>query len=53
MVFWVLDLAKKVTCKNIYNWSSLKSWDKNKGYTKNKKNKYKVIAIDYGIKKIN
>ena len=46
-----LDLAKKVSCKNIYNWSSLKSWHKKKGYTKNKKNKYKVVAIDYGIKK--
>ncbi len=46
-----LDLAKKVSCKNIYNWSSLKSWDKNKGYIKNKKNRYKVVAIDYGIKK--
>ena len=46
-----LDLAKKVTCKNRYNWSSLKSWDKNKGYIKNKKNKHRVIAIDYGIKK--
>ncbi len=46
-----LDLAKKVSCKNIYHWSSLKSWDKKKGYTKNKKNKYKVVAVDYGIKK--
>ena len=46
-----LDLAKKVSCKNIYNWSSLKSWSKNNGYVKNKKNKYKVVAIDYGIKK--
>ncbi len=46
-----LDLAKKVSCKNIYHWSSLKSWDKKKGYTKNKENKYKVVAIDYGIKK--
>ncbi len=46
-----LDLAKKVSCKKIYNWSSLKSWDKKKGYIKNKKNKYKVVAIDYGIKK--
>jgi len=46
-----LDLAKKVSCKNVYNWSSLKSWDKKKGYIKNKKNKYKVVAIDYGIKK--
>jgi|TARA_B100000959_G_scaffold143643_1_gene150789 carbamoyl-phosphate synthase small subunit len=46
-----LDLAKKVSCKKIYHWSSLKSWDKKKGYTKNKKNKYKIVAIDYGIKK--
>ena len=46
-----LDLAQKVTCKNVYNWSSLKSWNKKSGYKKNKKNKYKVIAIDYGIKK--
>jgi len=46
-----LDLAKKVSCKKIYHWSSLKSWNKKKGYIKNKKNKYKVVAIDYGIKK--
>ena len=46
-----LDLAKKVSCKKIYHWPSQKSWDKNRGYIKNKKNKYKVIAIDYGIKK--
>ncbi len=46
-----LDLAKKVTCKTRYKWASLKSWDKDKGYKKNKRNKYKVIAIDYGIKK--
>ncbi len=46
-----LDLAKKVTCKNIYTWNSFKSWDKNKGFLKNKKNLYKIIAIDYGIKK--
>ena len=46
-----LDLAKKVTCKKPYKWKSLKSWNKNKGYVKNKKNKYKIIAIDYGIKK--
>ena len=46
-----LDLAKKVTCIKPYRWKSLKSWNKNKGYVKNKKNKYKIIAIDYGIKK--
>ena len=46
-----LDLAKKVTCKKIYTWNSLKSWDKKKGYLKNKKNQFKIVAIDYGIKK--
>ena len=46
-----LDLAKKVTCKKLYKWKSLKSWDKKKGYVRNKKNKYNIIAIDYGIKK--
>ena len=46
-----LDLAKKVTCKKPYKWKSLKSWNKNKGYVKNKKIIYKIIAIDYGIKK--
>ncbi len=46
-----LDLAKKVTCRKPYKWKSLKSWNKNKGYVKNEKNKYKIIAIDYGIKK--
>ena len=46
-----LDLAKKVTCKKIYKWKSFKSWDKKNGYVKNKKNKYQIIAIDYGMKK--
>ena len=46
-----LDLAKKVTCNKPYKWMSLRTWDKKKGYTKNKKNKYKIIAIDYGIKR--
>ncbi len=46
-----LDLAQKVTCKKSYTWNSLKSWDKKKGYLKNRKNLFKIIAIDYGIKK--
>ena len=46
-----LDLAKKVTCKKIYKWSSFKTWKKFEGYRKNKKNKIKIVAIDYGIKK--
>ena len=46
-----LDLASKVTCKKIYNWSSQKTWIKEKGYTKNKVSRYKIVAIDYGMKK--
>ena len=45
-----LDLASKVSCKKIYTWSSLKTWEKTKGYIKNKKFKYKIVAIDYGMK---
>jgi len=45
-----LDLASKVTCKKIYNWSSKKTWIKEKGYIKSKKIKHKIIAIDYGMK---
>ena len=46
-----LDLAKKVSCKKIYSWSSYKTWKKFIGYKKNKKKKYNIIAIDYGMKK--
>ena len=46
-----LDLASQVSCKKPYKWQSLKTWNKEKGYKKNKKKKYKIIAIDYGIKK--
>ncbi len=46
-----LDLAKIVTTKKKYTWKGFKTWKKEKGFEKNKKNKYKIIAIDYGIKK--
>ena len=46
-----LDLAQKVSTKKTYVWSGLKTWEKNKGYLKNKKNSLHVVAIDYGIKK--
>ena len=46
-----MDLAKRVTCKKIYSWSSFKTWNKISGYQKNKKNKIKIVAIDYGMKK--
>ena len=46
-----LDLASQVSCKKPYNWNSLKTWNKEQGYKKNKKKGYKIVAIDYGIKK--
>ena len=46
-----MDLAKEVSTKKNYNWKGLKTWSKEEGYKKNNKKKYRVIAIDYGIKK--
>jgi carbamoyl-phosphate synthase small subunit len=46
-----LDLAEKVTTTKNYVWKGLKTWKKETGYSKNKKNSFHVVAIDYGIKK--
>jgi carbamoyl-phosphate synthase small subunit len=46
-----LDLAQKVSTKKTYTWSGLKTWQKNSGYLKNKKDLLNIVAIDYGIKK--
>jgi carbamoyl-phosphate synthase small subunit len=46
-----LDLAKKVSTKKNYVWTGFKTWKKNSGYLKNKKNLLHVVAVDYGIKK--
>ena len=46
-----LDLAKIVTTKKKYTWKGFKTWKKERGFEKNKKKKYKIVAIDYGIKK--
>ena len=46
-----MDLAQEVTTKKTYIWKGYKTWKKNKGYEKNKKKKFRVVAIDYGIKK--
>ncbi|MDA9624439.1 glutamine-hydrolyzing carbamoyl-phosphate synthase small subunit [Pelagibacteraceae bacterium] len=46
-----LDLAEKVSTKKNYIWPGLKTWKKNKGYIKNKKKLFHVVAVDYGIKK--
>ena len=46
-----LDLAKQVTTRKNYIWSGFKTWKKETGYLKNKRNSLHVVAIDYGIKK--
>ena len=46
-----LDLAEQVTTKKNYIWSGFKTWKKETGYLKNKRNSLHIVAIDYGIKK--
>ncbi len=46
-----LDLAKNVSTRSKYKWNNLKTWKKNIGFEKNKKNIFNIVAIDYGIKK--
>ena len=46
-----MDLAKEVTTPKTYTWKGLKTWKKIKGFEKKKKRKFKIVAIDFGIKK--
>ncbi len=46
-----MDLAKEVTTTKTYTWKGLKTWKKVRGFEKNKKRKFKIVAIDFGIKK--
>ncbi len=46
-----LDLAKEVSTKKTYIWKGFKTWKKNVGYKKNSIKKFKIIAVDFGIKK--
>ncbi len=46
-----LDLAKEVSTKKTYSWKGFKTWKKENGYKKNTKTIFKIVAIDYGIKK--
>ncbi len=46
-----MDLAREVTTNKTYIWKGYKTWKKTKGYERNKKKKFRVVAIDYGIKK--
>jgi len=46
-----LDLAEKVTTKKNYKWAGFKTWKKERRFLKNKTKSFKIVAIDYGIKK--
>ena len=46
-----LDLAKGVSTKKTYTWKGFKTWNKKDGYKKNNKKLFRIVAIDYGIKK--
>ena len=46
-----LDLAKVVSTKKTYSWKGFKTWRKKTGYKKNNKKIFRIVAIDYGIKK--
>ena len=46
-----MDLAKEVSTPKKYMWNGFRTWTKDSGYKKNKKKSYKIVAIDYGIKK--
>jgi len=46
-----LDLAKQVTTKRNYIWPGFKTWKKESRFLKNKTKSFKIVAIDYGIKK--
>jgi len=46
-----LDLAKTVTTRKNYKWIGFKTWKKESRFKKNKTKLFKVVAIDYGIKK--
>jgi carbamoyl-phosphate synthase small subunit len=46
-----LDLANEVSTKKTYSWKGFKTWRKETGYKKNTKKIFKIVAIDYGIKK--
>ncbi|HMM15835.1 MAG TPA: glutamine-hydrolyzing carbamoyl-phosphate synthase small subunit [Parvibaculum sp.] len=45
-----LDLAREVTCGQSYEWDET-GWAWNKGYGRLTEPKYRVVAVDYGIKR--
>ena len=46
-----MELTKKVTTQQIYNWNDEGLWSKEKGYNKNDEYKNHVVVLDFGCKK--
>ena len=46
-----MELTKKVTTKQIYNWNDEGLWSKAKGYNKNDEYKHHIVVLDFGCKK--
>jgi carbamoyl-phosphate synthase small subunit len=46
-----LDLAGKVTTQKNYKWLGFKTWKKESSFLKNKTKSFRIVAVDYGIKK--
>ncbi len=46
-----MELTKKVTTKQIYNWNDEGLWSKAKGYDKNDEYKHHIVVLDFGCKK--
>lgn len=45
-----MDLAKEVSCTQVYKWDE-SAWELGKGYGKQTKPEFRVVAIDYGAKR--
>jgi carbamoyl-phosphate synthase small subunit len=45
-----MDLAKGVTCRQTYEWDET-VWNRNRGYGLQQSFRYRIAAIDYGVKR--
>jgi carbamoyl-phosphate synthase small subunit len=45
-----MDLAKEVTCGQTYDWAET-TWDRERGYGRQRDPRYHVVAVDYGAKR--
>jgi len=45
-----MDLAKEVSCRQTYDWAET-TWDRERGYGRQRDPRYHVVAVDYGAKR--